>query len=126
MSTVVDEQIKAVNMAEEFVLNVTDAAVVKIQSILQERNVPDYGLRLFIAGMGCSGPQYGLALEQAARDDDQVLETGGVKVFVDAVSAEYLSGATIDYVEDPAASGFRIDNPNFVSSCSSGGCNGCH
>jgi iron-sulfur cluster assembly accessory protein len=121
-----DKQIKTVEATEEFVLTVTDLAAIKIQSILQERNVPDYGLRLFVAGMGCSGPQYGLALEQAARDDDQVLETGGVKVFVDAVSAEYLSGATIDYVEGPAAGGFRIDNPNVVSSCGSGGCNGCH
>jgi iron-sulfur cluster assembly protein len=123
MSAVTSEQI-----AQAFVLNLTDEASAKIQSILKERNVPNHGLRVFVAGGGCSGLQYGMALESQAQDTDQVLQVAGVKLFVDPTSAEYLDGATIDYQDDPMNSGFRIENPNAAPTCgcgsSSDGC-GC-
>jgi iron-sulfur cluster assembly protein len=111
-------------MENQFALNMTSVAATKLQSILKERGGPNHGLRVFVSGGGCSGLQYGMALESQAMEQDQILEIGGVKVYVDAASAEYLHGATIDYQDDPRASGFRIDNPNAAPSCScgSGGC----
>jgi iron-sulfur cluster assembly accessory protein len=115
---------------QEFVLNLTDMAAVKIQNILQERSVPDCGLRVFVTGGGCSGLQYGMAIESQERERDQIIQVSGIKLYVDPASAEYLHGATIDYEDSLTSSGFRIDAPNAVSTCgcgnsdSSGGC-GC-
>jgi iron-sulfur cluster assembly accessory protein len=120
-----------VEEVEEFVLNLTDLAVVKIQNILQERGVPNYGLRVFVAGGGGSGLQYGMAIESQERKKDEVIQVSGIKLYVDPASAEYLHGATIDYEDNLTSSGFRIDAPNAASTCgcgggnSSGGC-GCH
>jgi iron-sulfur cluster assembly protein len=111
---------EAPTVAETFTLTLTDVAAGKVKSILQERGVPDYGLRVFIAGGGCSGMQYGMALESLARDFDEVVEVGGVKLFVDPDSAEYLHGATIDYEDNLMSGGFRIENPNALSTCRCG------
>jgi iron-sulfur cluster assembly accessory protein len=108
---------------KEFVLTLTDVAAGKIQSILQERSVPNHGLRVFVTGGGCSGLQYGMAIESEERERDQVIHVSGVKLYVDPASAEYLAGATIDYEESLMSSGFRIDAPNAVSTCGCGGGN---
>ncbi|MCB8984055.1 MAG: iron-sulfur cluster insertion protein ErpA [Ardenticatenaceae bacterium] len=120
-------------------INVTDAALVVVRKLLEEKNVPDYGLRVFVAGGGCSGLQYGMALEAEARPYDNVIERDGVKVFVDPTSMMYLANATIDYEDSIMGGGFKIDNPNAVSTCgcgtsfktsgsagaASGGCSSC-
>ena len=80
----------------------------------------DGALRLFVAGGGCSGYQYGMALARSAEDDDIILEHSGVKLLIDPQSAQYLNGAEIDYVEDVMKSGFSIFNPNAVKSCACG------
>ena len=99
---------------------VTPAAVDKVRQLLQERNLPQHGLRVFVAGGGCSGMQYGMALEETPREFDHVMETGGVKLYVDPTSMMYLAGANIDYVDNLMGGGFRIDNPNAVSTCGCG------
>jgi len=99
---------------------ITDEAIETVKNLLQEKNVPDYGLRVFVAGGGCSGLQYGMALEAEARPYDHVIEQGGVKVFVDPTSMMYLNQATIGYEESLMGGGFKIDNPNAVSSCGCG------
>jgi iron-sulfur cluster assembly protein len=91
-----------------------------VQSLLEQKSVPDYGLRVFVAGGGCSGMQYGMALEAEARPYDHVIETNGIKVFIDPTSMMYLVGATIDYEDSLMGGGFKIDNPNAVSSCGCG------
>ena len=129
MSTITSEPVVELPV-KEFVLNLTDVAAVKIQSILQERRVPNHGLRVFVSGGGCSGMQYGMALESQVGEMDQVIQVSGIKLYVDPASAEYLHGATIDYEDSLTNSGFRIDAPNAASTCgcggsdSSGGC-GC-
>jgi iron-sulfur cluster assembly protein len=129
VSTVTSESVVKLPV-QEFVLNLTEVAAVKIQNILHERGVPNHGLRVFVSGGGCSGMQYGMALESQGREMDQVIQVRGIKLYVDPASAEYLRGATIDYQDGLASSGFRIDAPNAVSACgcgggdSSGGC-GC-
>lgn len=98
----------------------TDAAAETVRNLLIQKNVPDYGLRVFVAGGGCSGMQYGMALEAEARNYDHVIEKEGVKIFVDPTSMMYLNQATIDYVDSIMGGGFKIENPNAVTSCGCG------
>lgn len=102
------------------IINITDNAAAKALALLQAREIPDGALRLFVAGGGCSGYQYGMALARTAEADDIVLEHSGVKLLIDPQSAQYLNGAEIDYVEDVMKSGFSIFNPNAVKSCACG------
>lgn len=101
-------------------LTLTPAAAQAISDMMQKRNLEGYALRVFISGGGCSGFQYGMALEANIRENDLVAEFNGVKVVVDEVSIEYLRGASVDYVEDVMGSGFKIENPNAISSCGCG------
>ena len=98
----------------------TNEAIETVRNLLVEKNVPDYGLRVFVAGGGCSGLQYGMALEAEARPYDHVIESGGIKVFIDPTSMMYLNQATIGYEDSLMGGGFKIDNPNAVSSCGCG------
>ena len=120
MSTITGEPLVELPV-QEFVLNLTDVAAVKIRNILQERRVPNHGLRVFVSGGGCSGMQYGMALESQVGEMDQVIQVSGIKLYVDPASAQYLDGATIDYQDGLASSGFRIDAPNAASACGCGG-----
>lgn len=101
-------------------VTLTAPAAAAVQDLLDKRNLQGYALRVYIAGGGCSGYQYGMALEGTVRPEDLVFEHHGVKMVIDEVSINYLKGATIDYVEDVMASGFKIINPNAVSSCGCG------
>jgi iron-sulfur cluster assembly accessory protein len=122
------------------VLAVTPVAAAKIKELLQARNIPGHALRVFVAGGGCSGLQYGMAFEEAPQEYDSLIEVDGVRLIVDPTSAMYVGGASIDFVDSLMGGGFRIDNPNAVSSCgcghsfrtsgessadSSGGCGSC-
>jgi iron-sulfur cluster assembly protein len=121
-------------------ITLTPAAADAVRGLLEKRNLEGYALRVFISGGGCSGFQYGMALEANIREQDLVAEFDGVKVVVDEVSIEYLRGASVDYVEGVMGSGFKIENPNAISSCgcgssfrtkdgeasSGGGCASCH
>lgn len=102
------------------VLTVTTSAVTVIRNLLSERDIPNHALRVFVSGGGCSGMQYGMAFEEVARDYDRVVEVDGVRLLVDPNSLMYLQGATIDYIDSLMGGGFRIDNPNAVSSCGCG------
>ena len=77
-------------------------------------------LRVGVRGGGCSGFQYALEFESTIRDTDEVLEFDGLKVAVDQMSAMYLEGVTIDYVETLEASGFKFENPGVKSTCGCG------
>ena len=135
------EPIQVAEVTEELV-QLTPLAAERLQKILAEKSLPNHGLRVFVAGGGCSGMQYGMAFESQARDQDTVFQSSGVTVYVDSISRDYLLGASIDYADNLMGGGFRIENPNAVSSCgcgssfrtkdsgeahehSSGGCN-CH
>lgn len=107
-------------LQETPVLLVTPAAVNIIKTLLEQRQIPNHALRVFVSGGGCSGMQYGMAFEEAARDFDRVVAVDGVRLIIDSTSLMYLQGATIDYVDSLMGGGFRIDNPNAVSSCGCG------
>lgn len=110
----------APDVVEAPAATLTSGAAAKVHSILAERSLPNHGLRVFVSGGGCSGMQYGMALEGQPREFDTVVEQDGVKVFIDPTSMMYLEGATIDYVDNLMGGGFRIDNPNAVASCGCG------
>ena len=76
-------------------------------------------LRVFIQGGGCSGFQYGFTFDEK-RDDDLVLEQGGIMVVVDPQSQSYLKNSTVDYVEDFRGAGFSVTNPNSTGGCGCG------
>ena len=98
----------------------TPIAAQKLQQILAEKNLAGYGLRVFISGGGCSGYQYGMAFENTTEEGDFVFESQGVRVYLDSASAMYLEGANVDYVDSLMGGGFRVENPNAVSTCSCG------
>jgi len=100
-------------------VSLTPAAAVKITALMAEE-LDVSVLRVAIEGGGCSGFQYGLGFDRGPQEGDVELECEGVKVVVDPFSAPYLSGAIVDYLETIQESGFKIDNPNAVSSCGCG------
>ena len=102
------------------VLIVTPAAAEKVRELLEQRNISGYALRVFVQGGGCSGLQYGMAFAPEAEEFDTVVESDGVKLIVDPTSLMYVGCATIDFVDSLMGGGFRIDNPNAVSSCGCG------
>ena len=101
-------------------ITLTEKAGVKLKEILEAEKKDGYGLRINVQGGGCSGFQYGMTFEEAALDGDQVVETNGVKVFIDSQSATLLSGIQVDYVDSVDGAGFAILNPNAKSSCGCG------
>lgn len=101
-------------------IEVTEKAVTKVKSLLEQENKQDHGLRIAVMGGGCSGFQYGLTFESTEQENDTVLEFDGLKVYVDAMSKNYLQGATIDFVDSLEGSGFKIENPNSTGSCGCG------
>ena len=101
------------------VVSLTQRAAEKIRELMATETDVSV-LRVAIEGGGCSGFQYGLGFDRGAQEGDLEFEEGGVQVVVDPFSAPYLSGATVDYLETIQESGFKIDNPNAVSSCGCG------
>lgn len=98
----------------------TPSAADAVQELLAKRELENYALRVFVSGGGCSGFQYGMALEDNIRETDIVSEQHGVKIVIDEISINYLKGATVDYVDEVMGSGFKIENPNAVSTCGCG------
>lgn len=102
-------------------VTLTDKAAAEIKAIMDQNGGQYHGLRVFVAGGGCSGLQYGMQIEdQAATVEDQVFESSGVKVIVDGGSYEYLKGSIIDFEDALQGGGFKINNPNAVKGCGCG------
>jgi iron-sulfur cluster assembly accessory protein len=102
------------------VITLTDDAVSKVKELIEAQSRQGHGLRVYVAGGGCSGFRYGMALDETPDEEDTVEEFDGLKVFVDPQSAPYLEGAKVDYVETMMGAGFKVENPQAVSSCGCG------
>jgi iron-sulfur cluster assembly accessory protein len=98
----------------------SDAAAAKAKALLDQEGRDDLRLRVAVQPGGCSGLRYQLFFDERSLDGDTIAEFGGVGVVVDRMSAPYLSGATIDFVDRIDAQGFTIDNPNAQGSCACG------
>lgn len=119
-------------------ITLSNRAASELKQLMQQEEKSDAALRVWVQGGGCSGLSYGMALDSNAPEaDDQVFEQEGVKILIDSMSLHYMEGASIDYV-DEGLGGFKIENPNAVSSCgcgssfktedgeaAEGGCGGC-
>lgn len=101
-------------------MTLDESAVVKLQEILQEENNSKARLRVFVQGGGCSGMQYGFSLDEEVNEDDFEFTYSDVKVLVDSMSMQYLSGAVIKYAESDMGSSFVIENPNAETTCGCG------
>lgn len=101
-------------------IHLTKAAASRVQDLIEERNLEGYALRVYVAGGGCSGYQYGMGLDDNAREDDLRFNFNDIQVIVDPQSMDYMQGATIDYVDDLMGGGFKVENPQAVASCGCG------
>lgn len=98
----------------------TETALDQLKQLIDKQGDEATALRVFVSPGGCSGFQYGMALDNAVQDGDSVFEQNGIKVYVDEYSIEYLEGAEIDFVDGLMGAGFTVYNPNAVSSCGCG------
>jgi iron-sulfur cluster assembly accessory protein len=102
-------------------ITLSDKALSEIKTIMDQNGGTFEGVRVFVAGGGCSGLSYGMQIaDEPATADDLVFETGGIKVIVDVQSHQFLTGASIDFDDSLQGGGFKINNPNAVKSCGCG------
>jgi len=98
----------------------TDAAAAKVRELIDEEGNTALMLRVFISGGGCSGFQYGFTFDENVTEGDTVVENAGVKLLIDPMSIQYLTGAEIDYTEGLEGAQFVIRNPNATTTCGCG------
>jgi iron-sulfur cluster assembly protein len=102
-------------------ITVSHTAAGEVQRFMDEQGATNAaGLRVAVLPGGCSGFQYGLNIEDEAQDDDDILESNGVRLFVDPFSGQYLDGVEIDYVTTMMGAGFTFKNPNASGGCGCG------
>ena len=107
-------------MGQEFMITITEGASAKIAEIIAEENNPKVKLRMYVQGGGCSGMQYGFTLDEEKNEDDFEINSGTTSVLVDSMSAQYVQGAEVDYVDDLMGAGFKIRNPKAETTCGCG------
>src|SRR5215216_3617463 len=101
-------------------INITETASSKVKELLEQQGKSDHALRVYVRGMSCSGPAFGMALDNEPRPDDTVAELDGVKILVDPQSAPYLEGVQVDYVDSLMGKGFTVMNPNAAPAAAGG------
>ncbi|OYT69795.1 MAG: iron-sulfur cluster assembly accessory protein [Armatimonadetes bacterium JP3_11] len=102
-------------------ITLSERAARELKALLEESGIQNAGLRVWVAGGGCSGLQYQMAIDDSEPEaTDQVFDSHGVRIYVDDLSFRYIDGSTIDYVEDMFGGGFKIDNPNAINTCGCG------
>jgi iron-sulfur cluster assembly accessory protein len=103
-------------------LTLTERAAVEVRKFMADEQVsPETaGLRIGVLPGGCSGFKYSLSIEDKPADDDLVIESAGLRCFVDSFSAQYLNGVTLDYKSNFQESGFAFENPNATGGCGCG------
>ncbi|WEX79515.1 iron-sulfur cluster assembly accessory protein (plasmid) [Sinorhizobium numidicum] len=101
-------------------ITITEKAIVVVKDALCQAPQPANGLRIAVQVGGCAGLKYLVGLDNGPRERDALIETGGVKVFVDAGSQPHVAGLTVDFVAGSQSSGFIFDNPNTREKCACG------
>ena len=115
-----DASPEGASMPDGPALSLSDLAVEKVKETMAKEGLAEGGLRVSVVGGGCSGFQYSLGLDANAREDDIVVEQGGVKLFVDPISHQYVHGTMLDYVNGLHGAGFKFVNPNATRTCGCG------
>ena len=98
----------------------TSSAASKVCALITEEGNPNLKLRIYVAGGGCSGFEYQFAFDENINEDDTVIEKDAVSLLVDAISMQYLAGASIDFQDSLEGARFVINNPNATSTCGCG------
>jgi len=102
-------------------ITLSTRAVSELKDLMESQQKQSAALRIWVSGGGCSGLQYGMALdEESPEENDNVYEHEGVKIFVDALSLNYMDGSTVDFLDDEFGGGFKIENPKAVGGCGCG------
>jgi iron-sulfur cluster assembly protein len=101
-------------------ISLTQGAADMVKDLIQQQDRSDLALRVYVAGGGCSGLQYGMALDENIEEDDVSFESLGVKIVVDSMSLRYIAGSTVDYVTTGMGGGFKVENPNATGGCGCG------
>jgi len=101
-------------------INLTENATNAVKRFIDGSDKAIEGLRISVQGGGCSGFQYGLALEEKIKDRDMVIDNAGLKVVIDSESAALLAGVTVDFIDNIDGAGFKFENPNATASCGCG------
>ena len=102
-------------------ITISERAVTELKDLMSTQAKQSAALRVWVAGGGCSGLSYGMALDDGDPEEgDQIFEQDGVKMFVDGLSLNYMDGSTVDFVDDALGGGFKIENPNATSTCGCG------
>lgn len=101
-------------------ITITETAADHLKAYLTEQGTPDHALRVFVAPGGCSGLQYGMAIEETPEADDEVISLFNVNLMVDPFSMTYLEDAEIDYRSSLMGGGFTVHNPSAVAGCACG------
>ena len=102
------------------IVTLTATATTKLKEIVEKQGRPGLALRVYVTPGGCSGFSYGMTFAEAPEEGDEIVEHEGVRVVVDPMSAMYLKGSEIDFVDALMGGGFALRNPNAVSSCGCG------
>ena len=101
-------------------VTLTPTASAKVRELLAAEDNPELALRVYVAGGGCSGLQYGMALDDSVMEGDTLIEYDGIRVLIDSESVGFVEGSEIDYVDSLMGAGFTVNNPNAVSTCGCG------
>jgi len=102
------------------VVSMTTRASDKLKEVIAKQGRDDLALRVYVTPGGCSGFSYGMTFAEGKEDDDTLIEQDGVRIVVDPMSAMYIKGSEIDFVDALMGGGFALRNPNAVSSCGCG------
>ena len=101
-------------------LDFTDSAARKVNELIVEEGNPTLKLRIYVSGGGCSGFQYNFSFDETMNEDDTVIEKNGVSLLIDAMTYQYMEGASVDSQEGLEGARFVISNPNAASTCGCG------
>jgi len=102
-------------------ITLTEKAIAEIGKIKEQNSIPEsYGLRVGVKGGGCSGLSYTLGFDAEQRPEDKVIESNGVRLFIDPKSLFYLMGTELDYTDGLNGRGFVFNNPNAARTCGCG------
>lgn len=107
-------------MADDSGLQLTNSAISQLNALIASKNAPELRFRVYVQGGGCSGFQYGFQFEEATTGDDMEFDRDGVKLVVDPLSLQYLSGAEVDFIDDLMGTRFVVNNPNAATTCGCG------
>ncbi len=107
-------------MTDDNALQLTDSAISQLNTLIATKDNPELRFRVYVQGGGCSGFQYGFQFEEACMDGDMEFDRGGVKLVVDPLSLQYLSGAEVDFIDDLMGTRFVVNNPNAATTCGCG------